>query len=252
MVFKIKRYEFGIVGVVIALFAAAAGISLVSAYGAACVAWDPTYWGRAIPPPPAPPMTIMFEYLIVYGPLFQVMNVITWITSFLLAFLIFAIIIKFKFAWEISLVTSILGFIAGVVPAVIADTNGGTEAFEMGSPHWAKTIVNLIVMIVLFVPWVRSSIKSYAASESTIARTVGRQLVVISMIFFWLSIISFTGTHFMAEAHVVSGINVWELIDIQTYGAVATLIGGISTLSVGLIYNKIKPPHSLITPSEKR
>ena len=237
--FKIKRYEFGVISVLIALFAASAGISLVSAYGAACLAWQPALLEN-------PPYSIAFGYVATYQTLFQAMNLITWITSFLIASLIFLILVKFKFAWELAVISAILGFIAGIIPAMIADTKGFTQDFAMGSPHWAKTIVNLILMIVVLIPWVRSSLKSYAASESSLTGNIGKQLAIISTIFFWLSIFSFTATGFMADAHIIDGINFWQIIEIQTIGAVLNLIAGISTLSVGLVFFKIRPHTSLV------
>jgi len=251
---KIKRYEFGINVVILILFALSAGISLLSAYGASCVAWDPTYWARPVygPSPPLPPGTIvaiMFEYMGTFGTLFQVFNIITWITSFVTAFLIFAYLTGFlsKFIWIIALVNSFLGAAAGLIPAIIADTNGFTEAFEMGSPHWAKTIVNGLVFIVLviliFFDLIKvTSFKSFTAKDNRFSGNVGRQLMLVSVILLWLSAISFLGTTFMADAHVVAGVNVWETIQIQTLGSFITLTGGATTLSAGLIYNRIKPP----------
>jgi len=248
---KIKRYEFGINVIILVLFALAAAISLISAYGAACVAWDPTYWARPIyaPFPPFPIVAIMFEYMGTYGVLFQVMNVITWVTAFITAFLIYAYLTGFlgKYIWYIALGTILLAFIAGLIPAIIADTNGFTEPFEMGSPHWAKTIVNMLVLIVLvvviFFDLIKvTSFKSFTAKDNRFSGNVGRQLMLVSFILLWLSAISFLGTTFMADAHVVGGINVWEMIEIQSLGAYITMVGGVATLSSGLIYNRIKPP----------
>ncbi|MBY8987222.1 MAG: hypothetical protein KGD61_02120 [Candidatus Lokiarchaeota archaeon] len=251
---KIKRFEFGINVIILVLFAIAAGLSLVSAYGASCVAWDPTYWARIIymPSPPFPPgtiATIMFEYMGTFGTLFQVMNVITWVTSFITAALIFLYLTGMlgRATWFIALGNSLLAFIAGLIPAIIADTNGFTEPFEMGSPHWAKTVVNGMVLFVLIIVIVLdlikvTSFKSFTQKDNRFTGNVGRQLVLISVIFLWLSAISFLGTSFMADAHVVGGINVWELIEIQSIGGYITLFGGVSTLSAGLIYNQIKPP----------
>lgn len=251
---KIKRYEFGINVVILILFALSAGISLLSAYGASCVAWDTSWWARPVygPSPPLPPGTIvaiMFEYMGTFGTLFQVFNIITWITSFITAFLIFAYLTGFlsKFIWIIALVNSFLAAAAGLIPAIIADTNGFTEAFDMGSPHWAKAIVNSLVFVVLLVVFLLdtfkvTSFKSFTAKDNRFSGNVGRQLMIVAFIFLWLSALSFLGTTFMADAHVSGGVNVWQIIEIQSLGAFITLFGGISTLSAGLIYNQIKPP----------
>jgi len=270
---KIKRYEFGVNVLVLILFALTAAVSLISAYGAACVAWDVSYWGRAVPAPgpPFPPgyiMTYMFNYMVVFGPLFQVLNVVTWITSLITAFLIFAYLTGFlgKWIWYVALLNALIAFLAGLIPALIADTNGFTflewEAgsfmapvqawvpfiYEgIGSPHWAKTIANATVLavlaIVIFFDLIKvTNFKSFTEKDNRFSGNVGRQLMLVSFILLWLSAVSFLGTGFMADAHIVGGINVWELIEIQSLGGYITLFGGASTLSAGLIYNKIKPP----------
>ena len=51
---------------------------------------------------------------------------------------------------------------------------------------------------------------------------------------------SFLGTQFMRDAHVIDGVNVWELVDIQFVGGVITSIIGASMLSTALIYSRIR------------
>jgi hypothetical protein len=65
--------------------------------------------------------------------------------------------------------------------------------------------------------------------------------------FLWFSFVSFLGTGFMANAHVVEGFNVWQLVEIQTIGGVATAIAGCSMLVGGGIMKMIKPPTSFTT-----
>jgi len=263
---KIKRYEFGVNVLVLILFAIVAAVSLISAYGGACVAFDQTYWAREIlgPSPPFPPgyiMTKMFEYMGTFGPVIAALNIVTWVTSFITAFMIYAYLTGFlgKWIWYVALVNALVAFLAGLIPALIADTNGFTlmewEAsiqgyvpfvFEIGSPHWAKTIGNatmlFVLVIVIFFDLIKvTNFKSFTEKDNRFSGNVGRQLMLVSFILLWLSAISFLGTSFMADAHVVGGINVWELIEIQSIGGYVTLFGGVSTLSMGLIYNKFKP-----------
>ena len=248
---KIKRYEFGVNVLVLILFAITAAVSLISAYGAACVAWDTSWWARPMGP------RVMFAYLgpqvpggVEVGVLFQAMNVITWVTSFITAFMLFAYLTGFlgKWIWFVALANAFVAFIAGFIPAMIADTNGFTEPFEgIGSPHWAKTIANatvfIVLVIVIFFDLIKvTNFKSFTEKDNRFSGNVGRQLMLVSFILLWLSAISFLGTGFMADAHVVSGINVWQLIEIQSIGGYITLFGGVSTLSAGLIFNKFKPP----------
>ena len=270
---KIKRYEFGVNVLVLILFALTAAVSLISAYGAACVAWDVTYWAREVPIPPVHPwyaihgpgsiMTIMFEYMGTFGVLFQVLNVVTWVSAFITAFLLYAYLTGFlgKSIRYVAIINALIGFLAGLIPALIADTNGFTllkwDGFtqtylpfvyeSIGSPHWAKTIANatvlgILALVMLFDLLKVSNFKSFNEKDNRFSGNVGRQLMLVSFILLWLSAISFLGTGFMADAHVVGGINVWELIEIQSIGGFVTLFGGVSTLSAGLIYNRIKPP----------
>ena len=116
----------------------------------------------------------------------------------------------------------------------------------MGSPHWAKTIANatvfFVLVIVIFFDLIKvTNFKAFVEKDNRFSGNVGRQLMLVSIILLWLSAVSFLGTGFMADAHVVGGINVWELVEIQSIGAYVTLFSGVSTLSAGLIYNKIRP-----------
>jgi hypothetical protein len=264
---KIKRYEFGVNVLVLILFAITAAVSLISAYGAACVAFDQTYWARQIlgPSPPFPPgyvMTIMFEYMGTFGYLFQALNIVTWVTSFITAFMLFAYLTGFLGKWirYVAIINALIAFLAGLIPALIADTNGfsfmswdsATQGYlpfvyeSIGSPHWAKTIANATVLgvlaLIMFFDLIKvTNFKSFNEKDNRFSGNVGRQLMLVSIILFWLSAVSFLGTSFMADAHVVGGINVWELIEIQSIGGYVTLFSGVSALSAGLIYNKIRP-----------
>ena len=247
-----------------------------------CVAWDPTYWGRRVPIPPGSPftgppffltagvdtMTWMFNYLVEFGVLFQVMNVFTWIMAFAYGFLIYAYFTKWpwKRIFLLGVIVTIVGFITGLIPGIIADSNGFTNLewsvttqtwvaaeFEIGSPHWGRTYGNLIMLFVLllmnFVPRLNIATKKFV-EERNIAGQYVKQLILMSLFFFWLAAASFLGTRFMADAHVVGGINVWEMIEIQFIGGVVTSIIGTSMLSTALIYNYIRPSSALIRTSK--
>ena len=261
------------------MFAVVASTQILSAYGAACVAWDPSYWGRQIiadgPMPPAGfIMAIMFPYLSTFGPLFQAMNVLTWILAFAWGFLLYAYFTKWpwKRIFLVGLIVSLLGFLSGLIPALIADTNGFTMleweamgsgppfftggqmwvafAFDIGSPHWGRTIGNLLMVVVFlvmnFVPGLKRSAKNFVEVRNVAGQYV-KQLIIMSLFFFWLGAVSFLGTRFMADAHVVGGINVWEMIELQFIGGVVNSLIGASMLSTALIYHLIRPSPALIT-----
>ena len=276
---RIKRSELIFNIIILALFAVVASVQLLSAYGAMCVAWDPTYWSNEVlaDGPPFPPgfiLTIMFPYMTEFGTLFQFMNVITWILAFAWGFLLYAYFTKW--AWKriflMGLIVSILGFISGVIPAIIADTNAFTmlewEAmgagppfftggqiwvafeFEIGSPHWGRTMGNLLMVAIFlvmnFVPKLNVAAKKFV-EERNIAGQYVKQLILMALFFLWLGAASFLGSGFMADAHVVGGINVWEMIEIQSIGGVVTSLIGVSMLSTALIYSRIRPSSALIT-----
>ena len=272
---RIKRSELIFNIIILALFAVVASTQLLSAYGAMCVAWDPTYWGRIVPVPPTSPlwaitpepktMTVMFNYLVTYGVLFQVMNVFTWILAFAWGFLLYLYFTKYpwKRIFLAGIIISFLGFLTGLIPALIADTNGFTntvfdratqswiaDAFAIGSPHWGRTYGNLLMVFVFlamnFVPRLNVAAKKFV-EERNIAGQYVKQLILMAMFFFWLGAASFLGTSFMSDAHIVGGINVWEMIEIQFIGGVVTSLIGASMLSTALIYSVLRPSSALIT-----
>ena len=68
-----------------------------------------------------------------------------------MGFVIYSVLTQRKWSYILALICSVLGLLAGLIPAIIADTNNFTEPFEMGSPHWAKTIASAIVLVVLVI-----------------------------------------------------------------------------------------------------
>jgi hypothetical protein len=250
MVFKtkLKRYELGTNYLLVALMAVTAAVQLLGAYGAACIAWNPTWYAR---------------YAHISGNLliYQLSNAISWITAFLWGFVIYSYLTNRKWAYLSAVITSALGFVFGIIPAWMSDTKAMTEPFEgMGSPHWGRTMANLVVLVLLILYLVASVIADKKGNEgmvgtkrvltspfgTRIAKTVTTQLFVMAVFFIWFSFVSFLGTEFMAGAHVVGGINVWELIEIQSIGGYVTAISG-STFLAGGLYTKFLKPSAAIT-----
>ena len=254
MVFKtrIKRSELIFNIIVLALFAVTAATQLLSAYGAMCVVWDiPT----GMPSPPFPgdhSWWDMMAHAAEFSWIYQPSNVITWIVAFAYGFLIYAYFTKM--AWKrffiIAMTVSLLGFLTGLFPAIVSDTSGFTETFDFGSPNWGRTIGNLLVVLVLlmmnFVPRFKVATKKFIEERSVAGQFV-KQMILMSLFFFWLAAVSFLGTEFMRGAHVVGGINVWTTVDFQMVGGVVTALIGTSMLSTALIYNQIRPSSALIT-----
>lgn len=254
MVFKtrIKRSELIFNLIILALFVVVASTQLLSAYGAMCVVWDIP---SGMPSPPFPADHTywdMFAYAGTFSWIYQPSNVITWIIAFAYGFLIYFYFTKmpWKRFFLIAMIVAGVGFITGLLPAIVSDTSGFTEAFDFGSPNWGRTIGNLIMIAVLlvmnFVPRLNVAVKKFMEERSVAGQYV-KQLILMSLFFFWLGAASFLGTTFMADAHIVDGINVWTTVDIQFVGGVITSLIGASMLSTALIYSQIRPSSALIT-----
>lgn len=253
----IKRSEFATNFVMIALYAVTGALMLLSAYGATCIAWNPGYSVPIPIPPPPFDYRIMAPYVFANPMIFQISNIITWVGAFAWGLVIYAVLTQKKWSYWLALGTSAVGFIFGLIPAVIADSyaaENDNRAFEIGSPHWARTFASALVLIILIVIFViskvqKKSVLKYAGLESAMVGNVARQLVMMSLFLFWLSFVSFLGTEFMAEAHVLQGINVWETLQIQSIGAWVTGISGGTMLTSGLIFNQVKSMRSISTTS---
>ena len=194
----------------------------------------------------------MMQYVYDNLLLFRISNIITWIGAVFWGYVIYAVLTQKKFAYLMALGTSVVCFIMGIIPALIADLSKVDEetAFSIGSPHWARTFANLLVIIVLVIPPVRKSVMKFASVENKLTGNVAQQIMMMSVFFFWLSLMSFLGTNFMASAHVISGVNVWQIVEIQTIGTIATSVVGASMLGGGFILKQFKPSNSLITSVE--
>ena len=123
----------------------------------------------------------------------------------------------------------------------------------IGSPHWGRTLMNLVVLmvlgLVLIIPATRKGLLSFTAKEgmeSRISGNVARQLIMMSLFFFWLAAFSFLGSQFMRDAHVVDGVNLWQVVEIQFYGGITTALIGSSMVAGGAIVYKVKRPSASI------
>ena len=196
---RIKRSELIFNLIILALFAVVASTQLLSAYGAMCVVWNiPT--GMPSPPFPADhSWWDMMTHAETFAWIYQPSNIITWIVAFAYGFLIYAYLTKmpWKRFFLIAVITSAVGFITGLLPAIVSDTSGFTEAFEFGSPNWGRTIGNLLMLVVLvlmnFVPRFKVATKKFI-EERSIAGQYVKQLIIMSLFFFWLAAASFLGT----------------------------------------------------------
>ena len=250
MVFKtrIKRTDFIFNIIVLALFAVSASTQILSAYGAICVVWDlPRGPGFPVPGASWGNATVMGLKWI-----YQPSNIITWIVAFAYGLLMYFYLTKmpWKRFFIIAMVVTFAGFITGLLPALSSSTKGFTEEFGSMGPNWGRTIANAIMMIMLlamnFVPRLKGAVKSFI-EERSIAGQYVKQMILISLFFFWLAATSFLGTEFMRDAHVIDGINVWTTVDFQFLGGFITAGIGASMLSTALIYGKIRPSPALIT-----
>ena len=242
---RIKRTDLIFNIIVLALLAVTAATQLLSAYGAICVVWD-------LPINPMMSYWDTMGHAETFAWIYQPSNVITWIVAFAYGFLIYSYFTKMPWMrfFIIAIVVAILGFITGLLPALVSDTKGFTEAFDFGSPNWGRTIGNLLMIVVLlmmqFVPRFKVATKSFI-EERNVAGQYAKQLIIMSLFFFWFAAVSFLGTQFMRDAHVIGGVNVWQTVNFQFLGGVITAIIGTSMLSTALIYSRIRPSSALIT-----
>jgi len=243
---RIKRSELIFNLIILALFAVVASTQLLSAYGAMCVVWD-------IPVNPMMSYWDMFGHAETFAWIYQPSNIITWICAFAYGFLIYSYFTKmpWKRFFIIAMVVAFLGFISGLLPSIVSETAGFTKDISgMTTPNWGRTIGNALMLVVLlvmnFVPRFKVATKKFM-EERSIAGQYVKQLILMSLFFFWLAAVSFLGTEFMRGAHVVDGFNVWTTVDIQMIGGVVTALIGTSMLSTALIYNQIRPSSALVT-----
>ncbi|MFW9878902.1 MAG: hypothetical protein ACFFG0_37965 [Candidatus Thorarchaeota archaeon] len=235
----------------------AAAVMLTSAYGAVCVTYNLL---TGMPSPPFPPnhrWQMMFPYVGQYSATYVSMNLLTWIFSFVYGIVIYGFLTKRKWAHWLAVATAAVGFISGLIPAILSDTRGFTQKFTaIGSPHWARTLVNLVVLgilaLILIIPATRKGLISFTARggiESSLSGNTAKQLMLMSGFFFWLAAFSFLASGFMRNAHVIDGINVWQTVQIQYFGGLITAITGATMLTGGFILHQIRPSPTIVTTS---
>ena len=246
---KIKRFQLMIDIILIAFFAMTAAVMLVSAYGAVCVTYN-------LPPPSPmmPPFWVSSPHIPKFLAIYVTVNIITWTFAFAWGIVIYAFLTRKRWAHWGAVFTATVGFLSGLITAILSDTEGFTVEFTgIGSPHWGRTLLNLVVLmilgIILILPATRKGLLSFLATgETRMSGNVARQLIMMSLFFFWLAAFSFLGSEFMRNAHVIDGVNIWSTIQIQFFGGIVTALIGSSMLAGGLIVSQIKRPSSLLKP----
>ena len=239
---NIKRSQFSTTFVMIALYAITAAVQLLSAYGSVCVTWN--Y---------AMPYTMSFPYVGENLFLFKLSNIVAWLCAFFWGFVIYCTLTQKKMAYILALISSFLSFVFGLIPAMLADLSkvDAETAFSIGSPHWGKTMASALVLILLIIPPVRNSLQTFVSTENKMTGNISRQIMMMSLFFFWFSFVSLLGTNFMAGAHMVNGVNYWQLVEIQSIGTYVTAFAGISMLGGGFLVKQFKPSTTLITSMEE-
>ncbi|MHA2390731.1 MAG: hypothetical protein ACXAEX_02080 [Promethearchaeota archaeon] len=262
-----KRFAFGFNILLIVLVAVATMVGTLSAWGASCVAWDEAYAHRSmfVPFPPPGRTILLFRYVADAYPTFQIMNILTWFAGGFGGVVIYALLTKRSWAYWGALICSAIGFISGVIPAVIADTALGSVSgapdplpntlfgapFDFGSPHWGRTMVWLLVFIVvvaiiLLDTFSTTTIRSFITEETRFAGNTVRQLVLIGGILLSYSLVSIFGQHFMREAHLVAGVNTWEFVQAQFIGGISIGIASVTTFSSAVVLAQLQKRSNLI------
>ena len=238
MVFKtrIKRSSFIINAMIITLMGVAAGTLLLTAYGSTCVQFrfSPVYWTMMFPHYP--------DFIVAYS----ITYFLSWILAFVWGLVIYWWLTQKRFAHIFALAVSGLGFIAQAIPGVLSDTGGFSDPFDFGSPHWGGAIANLLIFIVLVIGLIpikanpiNNAIKSATARDNKWGGS--RQLTMVSMFLFWLAIVSFLGSTFMRDAHMVQGVNIWQAVGYQyVIGAIIAGVGT-TTLTAAFVIHKVRP-----------
>ncbi|MFX0135738.1 MAG: hypothetical protein ACFFDN_18995 [Candidatus Hodarchaeota archaeon] len=228
--------------IILALFALVASTTLLSAYGSICTVYN---LPRASPPYP-PGSTFGSAYVLAFQPLYITFNIMRWILAGAWGVLLYLYFTKWpwKRIFIIGMIISVLGFVAGLVPLIISGTEGFTVPFDIENPNLSVTFANFMAIIVFlllnFVPRLKRATINYVEARSVAGQYV-KQLLLMSLFFFWLGGITLLGSEFMRAAHIVDGVNVWQTIEIQFIGGVITTAIGASMLSTALIYHKIRP-----------
>ena len=252
---RLKRFEFITNAILIALFGVAAGVLLLCAYGSTCVQfnfqagagppffganyWD-TFMGSWFP-----------DFIVAYS----ITYFLSWAIAFVWGFVIYSWLTQKRWAYLSALITSAAGFIVQAIPGIISDTDGFTVAFDMGSPHWGGAMANLVVLIVLIIgiiPFeknpVRNGIKSFTARDNKWGGTRAIKLMLMSTFLFWLAAVSFLGSTFMADAHTIDGVNIWQTVGYQFVIGGIIAAGGGTMFATGLIFHLMRQPVSIAKP----
>ncbi len=186
------------------LLALGAAVGIISGIGSTCTTFNflGNWWAM-------PNTKGGFTFAVVgdQQPLFIISYVITWLVGILWIILYWALKSGKSWFYNVSIANCILGIVSGFIPSAILfyewwDTFGVNGMFF--TPSWARTIGNIIILIALLLPRIKSNIsKELERRSSAVGGSVGTQVSNFSYVFLSFGILLAIQPIFMPMTHPI-------------------------------------------------
>jgi hypothetical protein len=224
--------------------ALAAAVGIISGIGATCVTFDARWWTLAA-------FSIVEDYQMVW----IICYFVTWFVGILWIVLYWALKSGKSWFYSVSIVNCVLGFFSGAIPSILLFYEDWASYGESGmkfTPSWFRAIGNLIILIVLLLPKMRSNISAHMAEKSgAVGGSIGSQVANFSMVVFSFGILLIIQPFIMPMTHPIDAdvymyTGYWLEV-FQYYVGIISIALGIILRFVGQLLNIVYTPKTVST-----
>ncbi|UCE12979.1 MAG: hypothetical protein JSV04_12405 [Candidatus Heimdallarchaeota archaeon] len=215
------------------LSGAAAAIGLVSGIGATCTTFDPGWW-KLINSDGGYTFGVIGENQLIY----VLSYFVTWLVAIAWGVLYWALGTRKRWFYPVALITSILGFFSGFLPAFILFWEWYLSYGVNGmvfTPSWFRTIINLIIFIILILPMVRRGVNTHMEDVGVSTdESVGSQVTQFAYVLFGFGIVMMFQP-FLMPMHIIDGVNIASSYGYLLASGTLQFIGGLTCILLGLV-----------------
>ncbi len=201
-------------------------IGLVSGYGSSCPTINPTGVDSAGDP-------YIYQIIIDFQWLWYITTTLTLLVGIVSFVLVYALINRKSWFYNVALITSFVGFITGAIPyyLIITNTDGGT-------PSYMRMYLNLLILVLLLIPAIKKGIeKRSGMSEEEIKEEGSSKTETASVMSFSIGIATIVTGFVVSITHDINGTQYFPYLVATFYVGLFLILSGVGLL----ILSKLLP-----------
>ncbi|MHA1978656.1 MAG: hypothetical protein ACW98I_17270 [Candidatus Hodarchaeales archaeon] len=226
------------------LMALGAAVGIISGIGSTCVTFDARWWTLSA-------FSIVEDYQMIW----IICYFVTWLVGILWVVLYWALKSGKSWFYNVSIVNCILGFFSGAIPSILLFYEDWASYGESGmkfTPSWFRAIGNVIILLVLLLPKMRSNVSTHMAEKvGAVGGSIGSQVANFALVVFSFGVLLIIQPIIMPMTHPIPAdvymyTGYW-LEAFQYYVGLTSIVLGIILRFVGQVLNIVYTPKSTPT-----